>query len=46
MYKNGKVNSVKRESKLSLGLNAAKNTDRIKKASNKSCSKLNFVQKR
>ncbi len=28
-----------------LGLNAAKNTHPIKKASNKSCSELNFVQK-
>ncbi len=29
----------------SLGIYAAKNTHHMKKASNKSCSKLNFVQK-
>ncbi len=28
-----------------LGLNSAKNTHQVKKASNKSCSKLNFLQK-
>ncbi len=35
----------KRGSRFSLGLDAAKNTHCIKKKINKSCSKLNFVQK-
>ncbi len=38
MYRNGKLN-------LHWGLNAAKNTRSIEKASNKSCSESNFVQK-
>ncbi len=32
------------ESRFDLGLNAAKNTDYIKSASNESCSELNFLQ--
>ncbi len=36
---------LKHEITFNLGLNAAKNTHRIKKASNKSYLKLNFVQK-
>ncbi len=42
-YKN--YNVQKRENRFSLGLNAAKNTHRLKKVLNKSCSKLNFIQK-
>ncbi len=38
-------NVQKQESRSNLGLDAAKNTGHIKKALNKSCSKLNFVQK-
>ncbi len=38
-------NVQKWESRFSLGLDATKNTHRIKKALNKICSKLNFVQK-
>ncbi len=36
---------LKRQNKFNLELNAAKNTHRTKKTSNKSCLKLNFVQK-
>ncbi len=36
---------LKRKNSFKLGLNAAKNTHQIKKASNKSCLKLNFLQK-
>ncbi len=32
------------ESRFTSGLNAAKNTDHIKNASNKNCSELNFLQ--
>ncbi len=36
---------LKWQSRFTLGLNAAKNVHYIKNASNKICSKLNFVQK-
>ncbi len=36
---------LKWESRFTLRLNAAENTDYIKNGSNKSCSELNFLQK-
>ncbi len=38
-------NVLKRESRFTLGLNAAKNTDYRKKISNKICGEFNFLQK-
>ncbi len=38
-------NAQKREIRFTLGLNAAKNTHYMKKALNKSCLEMNFLQK-
>ncbi len=38
-------NALEWESSITLRLNAVKNIDYIKKGSNKSCTKLNFLQK-
>ncbi len=36
---------MQRESRLTLGVNALKNTDYIKNVSNKNCLEFNFLQK-